>query len=142
MPSTSAAQVKIPAKPEVDLHATFEALNKILRPYENKSDVQEDGPHGYSLYTKKKIYRNKQVYFAGVKTQKNYVSFFLMTVYGSPEQQKSVSPALKKRMQGKACFNFTCIDPALLKELRVLVKAGSKKFLDVDQLDVAGMKCD
>lgn len=45
-------------------------------------------------------------------------------------------------MQGKACFNFTSSDPPLLKELSALVNSGVKAFLDVDQLDVTGMKCD
>ncbi len=33
------------------------------------------------------------------------------------------SPELKKRMQGKACFNFTTIGPALFRELAALTRA-------------------
>ena len=33
-----------------------------------------------------------------------------------------MSPALKKRMQGKACFNFTAIDDDLFDELRNVTK--------------------
>jgi hypothetical protein len=33
-----------------------------------------------------------------------------------------MSPALKKRMQGKACFNFTEVDPALFRELKQLTE--------------------
>lgn len=34
------------------------------------------------------------------------------------------SPELKRRMQGKACFNFKAVDPALFKELAALTKKG------------------
>ena len=39
-----------------------------------------------------------------------------------------MSPALKKRMQGKACFNFTTIDEACFAELGRLTAAGLKVF--------------
>jgi hypothetical protein len=37
---------------------------------------------------------------------------------------KELSPALKKQMQGKSCFNFTTIDPTQVKELSALTKKG------------------
>jgi hypothetical protein len=36
----------------------------------------------------------------------------------------AMSPALKKRMQGKACFNFTAVDPALFDELADITRKG------------------
>ncbi len=39
-----------------------------------------------------------------------------------------MSPALKKRKQGKACFNFTAVDPDCFAELSRLVAAGLKIF--------------
>ena len=33
-----------------------------------------------------------------------------------------MSPALKKRMQDKACFNFTAVDDELFGELRAVTK--------------------
>ena len=136
------AEKKPAARPSVDFQATFAALKDILRPYEKRCEVQADGPMGYCLYTKKAIYQGKPLYFAGANIKKNYVSFYLMTIYGSPEERAKISPALKMRMQGKACFNFTSTEPGLMKELAALVRSGSKRFLDVDQLDVSRMKCD
>ncbi len=41
----------------------------------------------------------------------------------------TISPALRKRMQGKACFNFKAVpEPALLDELRRLTEAGFRSF--------------
>jgi hypothetical protein len=125
-----------------DLAATFQALKSVLKPFESRSELRTDKPKDYHLYTRNRIYKGQQIYFAGVKLNKNYVSFYLMTVYSSPKQKALISPALKKRMQGKACFNFTTPDSALMKALSQLVSSGAKAFLDVDQLDVTGMKCD
>jgi hypothetical protein len=43
-----------------------------------------------------------------------------------------VSPELKKRMQGKACFNFSSVDATQLKELSALTKIGIDGFKDLD----------
>ena len=69
-----------------------------------------------------------------VRTGKNYVSFHLMPVYGHPPLLAGISPALKKRMQGKACFNFTAIDEALFTELADLTARGYAAFAKVGYL--------
>jgi len=50
-----------------------------------------------------------------------------MPVYIFPDLLKNISPALKKRMQGKSCFNFTKIDEALIAELDDLTKRGIER---------------
>ena len=52
-------------------------------------------------------------------------------VYMKPELLESVPPSLKKRMQGKACFNFTTVDRDQLKELAAVTKTGIAAFRDV-----------
>jgi hypothetical protein len=44
----------------------------------------------------------------------------------------SISPALKKHMQGKSCFNFKAVDETLFKELAKLTKAGFVRFSGKD----------
>jgi hypothetical protein len=56
--------------------------------------------------------------------KKRYVSYHLMPVYVNPALLDGLSPALKARMQGKSCFNFTKVDPALFEELAALTQAG------------------
>jgi hypothetical protein len=51
-----------------------------------------------------------------------------MPVYGSAALRDSMSPALKQRMQGKACFNFTTPDEALFAELVALTARGLVGF--------------
>jgi hypothetical protein len=59
-----------------------------------------------------------------VQIRRGYVSFHLMPVYVEPKLLSALSPELKKRMQGKSCFNFKQIDRALFKELAALTEAG------------------
>lgn len=59
-------------------------------------------------------------FVAGVRPGARYVSFYLMCAYANPAILDSISPALRARMQGKSCFNFTRVDEPLLAELDAL----------------------
>lgn len=108
----------------------FARLKAIFQPYLKKMDVVGDGETCYLLNTRH-IMKNKQpLCFGGVRLGKSYVSFYLMSVYGCPDTMKNMSPELKRRMQGKSCFNFTEVDEKLFKELATLTKAGAAQFND------------
>jgi hypothetical protein len=47
-----------------------------------------------------------------------------MPIYVQPSLLDEVSPALRKRMQGKSCFNFAKVDEPLLAELEALTRRG------------------
>jgi len=115
----------------------FAELKSIFKPYAKKMDVSHDTDTYYMLDTRF-IMKNKQpLCFGGVRKGKNYVSFYLMSVYASPDLLKQMSPELQKRMQGKSCFNFKEVDRKLFAELKTLTKAGAAKFSDgkfIDQL--------
>src|SRR5437667_5051496 len=113
----------------------FAKLKAIFQPYAKKMDVAADNQTYYLLNTRY-IMKNKQpLCFGGVRLGKAYVSFYLMSVYASPDLLKSMSPELKKRMQGKSCFNFKEVDEKLFKELKQLTKAGAAKFNDGKFID-------
>ena len=117
-----------------DFDDVFEALKKVLKPYERRLVVQSDDEKGYGLVTKH-IMKNKQpLWFAGVRKGKAYVSYHLVPIYTCPELRDGLSPELKKRMQGKSCFNFKKVDPKLFKELGQLTKLGMQKFSDPELL--------
>jgi hypothetical protein len=111
-----------------DFETTFQKLKAILEPYAPRLVVAADTEKYYALETSYVMKNKHRLYFAGVKLGKAYVSYYLMPVYGCPELLKSLSPELKKRMQGKACFNFKTVDEKLFKELAKLTKAGAEKF--------------
>jgi hypothetical protein len=64
-----------------------------------------------------------------VEIKKNYVSFHLIPVYASAALRDGLSPSLKKRMQGKSCFNFTAIDPEHVEELTAVTRKGFEGFI-------------
>jgi len=113
---------------KADFTEIFVQLKSIFKPYAKKMDISQDTDQYYLLNTRY-IMKNKQpLCFGGVRLGKNYVSFYLMSVYASPAMLKNISPELKKRMQGKSCFNFKTVDEKLFKELAKLTKAGCARF--------------
>jgi hypothetical protein len=121
MPS---ARKKTDSKKLPNADAVFSALKQILAKHKKNLVAKVDESDNYALETKDPVFRGKPLWVAAVQTRKNYVSFHLVPVYMFPDLLKDLSPALKKRMQGKGCFNFTTIDPALFEELGRLTEAG------------------
>ena len=114
------------------LDGTFAILRDILARQSKRLIVIADKPGDYQVGSptmKDRI--GRPLYFAGVKTGKNYVSYHVMPLYMKPELLKSVPPSLRKRMQGKACFNFTTVDRAQMTELAAVTKAGLAAFRDL-----------
>ena len=111
-----------------DFPNVFEQLKSILKPYARDLKVTADTSDSYSLdgpYSEK---WQKTIFFGAAQIKKNYVSFYLMPVYMYPELLKDISPELKKRMQGKSCFNFKKVEPELFKQLEDLTRKGAEKF--------------
>jgi len=106
----------------------FDALKPVFQEYEGRLAIQVDKPGQYYLETKTAMRNGKRFQFGGVKIGKAYVSFHLMPIYMNPKLQATISPGLKKRMQGKSCFNFTSVDPGHIAELKKLTKAGLDEF--------------
>ncbi|HJX89746.1 MAG TPA: hypothetical protein VJ372_04575 [Pyrinomonadaceae bacterium] len=117
---------------QTDFITTFSKLKALLQPYESKLIVVADTEDHYALETPHVMKNKHRVYFAGVKIGKSYVSYHLMPVYALEEVRDEISPELKKRMQGKSCFNFSEPDEKLFKELARLTKVGFKRFTSKD----------
>ncbi|MFY7865677.1 hypothetical protein [Roseateles sp.] len=111
-----------------DFTAVFAALNSVLAPYVEKLDTKKDDETELYLDTRHIQKNKKPLFFGAVQVKKSYVSFHLMPVYLKPELLASLSPELKARMQGKSCFNFAALEPALIKELAALTKAGYASY--------------
>lgn len=105
----------------------FAALRRILASHAKGLKVTADGPKGYSLNTPYCARWKKELFFGSVQVTKNYVSFHLFPVYMFPDLLEGISPELKARMQGKACFNFRAPDEELFRELAALTKAGLER---------------
>jgi hypothetical protein len=111
-----------------DFQSTFESLEKILQRHAGNLFVKKDEPRQYYLETISPSWKCQRMFFAAAVINKSYVSFHLMPLYTSPELLKNISSGLKRRMQGKSCFNFTAPDAHLFNELEKLTQAGYEKY--------------
>ena len=130
MPSKTAADKK------KEFALAFQGLRKILKPYDKKLRVIKDGPGGYMSESKSIRYQGKPVMFASI-TSKSYVAFHLFPVYMFPDLLKGISPELKKRMQGKTCWNFKKAEEPLFAELGGIVEASFRRFAEFGERDLS-----
>lgn len=99
-----------------DLDSTFTHLTELLR--ENAVGLVVVRDDDEQLYYE--VPGPTREFFGAVMRKKSQVAFHLMPVYHHPELLDGMSPELRRRMQGKSCFNFTKVDPALFSELGAL----------------------
>jgi hypothetical protein len=117
-----------------DLDAVYDELSRRLARHEGEFRVTDNptdanaarsrkdpdavaDPGGYLLLGAPTDKYPDGQYFAGVRRGKRYVSYHLFSVYLEPSLLDGLSQELRKRMQGKSCFNFTRLDDDLFDEL-------------------------
>jgi hypothetical protein len=108
----------------------------MLKPYDKKLWVTKDAPGNYMSESKSIRYQGKPVMFAGI-TSKSYVAFHLFPVYMFPNLLDGVSPELKKRMQGKTCWNFKKAEESLFAELGKVVEESFRRFEEMGERDLS-----
>ena len=100
----------------------FQRLRGILEAYGRRMHVVADVDGSYAVDMAPESERNPTTWFAGIRVGKAYVSYYLMPVYTDPVLLDTMSPELRRRMQGKSCFNFRTVDDALFTELADLTR--------------------
>jgi len=110
-----------------DFEAVHDRLKAIIRSHADGLVITKDEPGGMALEIPG-LEGKPWGYVAGTRLGKAYVSFYLMPVYASPELDASVSSELRRRKQGKSCFNFTKVDETLFAELDDLAARGIPGF--------------
>lgn len=105
-----------------EFDAVFARLKAILEPYARRMHVSGDAPGAFGVDMAPEEARNPTTWFGGIRKGKRYVSYYLMPVYAEPSLLDDASPELRRRMQGKSCFNFTRVDEPLLAELESLTR--------------------
>jgi hypothetical protein len=122
-----------------DFAPIFAALKPVFTRHAKRLAVKTDTPIEYTLVTKSASpfpqHKGQPLYFGSIRLGKAYVSFHLVPLYMCPVLAKIISPALKKRMQGKACFNFKSDpEPELISELKQLTQASLKQWSETKWL--------
>ncbi|MCI0583789.1 MAG: DUF1801 domain-containing protein [Chloroflexi bacterium] len=112
---------------DAEFARVFERLKGIVEPYARQYHVSYDQSSGYGVDMAPEGERDPTSWFAGVRIGKAYVSYYLMPVYVEPSLLDDISPELRRRMQGKSCFNFRSVDDGLFAELAELTRRGYER---------------
>lgn len=105
-----------------DFTDVFLRLRQIMSDHVGDLDVVEDDATRYRVNTRHVRADGYVLMFGAVEVKKRYVSYHLMPVYMAPPEVLPISEPLRRRMQGKACFNFARVDEALFAELSELTR--------------------
>lgn len=113
----------------------FVTLKSVFRVHLKNLTIKADTAKEYTLVSRIPSpfprHKGHPMYFGSVRLGKAYVSLHLMPLYMNPRLTKAISPELKKRMQGKTCFNFkTNPEPEITAELKRLTGEGFRQFLE------------
>lgn len=115
-------------------HATvFSSLKPVFSKVAKRLALRTDTQTEYALVTRSPSpfpqHKGHPLDFGSLRVGKSYVSLHLMPLHMCPELCQSISAPLRKRMQGKTCFNFKDNpDPDLIAELQRLAEAGLKQW--------------
>jgi hypothetical protein len=120
-----------------DFEVVHSRLREILLKNRGDLALTKDGPGGVAIEVPG-LESKPWGYVAGTRLGKSYVSYYLMPVYATPGLVESLSPELRKRMQGKACFNFKKVDEDLFAELEALTARGIPGFRAVAEQAARG----
>ena len=115
-----------------DLVKIFKKLKKILKKYENPLKPKLDLDSKYDLWSFKDIEvagrKKKEVYFAGLIIQSNYVGFYYMPIYTDPKLEDKFDPELIKLLKGKSCFHIRSLDANLEQQIEKALKLGFQLY--------------
>ena len=106
-----------------DLTATFDALRALMLDAAGDQLVATDQPGDLVLHRRHTDAKTgKPVWFGAVMLRKSYVAYHLFPLYTDPGLGADLSVELKRRQQGKSCFNFKTLELALGAELADLTR--------------------
>lgn len=109
-----------------DFDATFQQLRAVMAGAAPAMSLAADTPGDFVLKTPWLDAKKKEpAWFGAVQVKKGYVAYHLLPLYSHPELIEEISPALRRRMQGKSCFNFRRPEPELFEELERLTRRGA-----------------
>lgn len=86
----------------------------------------------YELWSEKEVEiagrKRKEVFFAGLIIQKNYVGLYYMPVYVDTKLKDIFKPELLSLLKGKSCFYIKKLDKKLESQIKYALKEGVKLY--------------
>jgi hypothetical protein len=115
-----------------DLDEIYKTLKPLLEKHVPPFVAIRDDEGRYELSSKRDVeFMGKKrpgMYFAAVMKKKNFVGFYLMTIYAQPGLLQELGPELRKRLKGKSCFHITKTDATLLTQIKKALEDGKKCY--------------
>jgi hypothetical protein len=110
----------------------FYQLKQLLKKYEPPLVAKSNFDSRYDLWSIKDIIiagrERKEVFFAGLVIQSDYVGFYYMPVYTNTEQKKFFKKELLSTLKGKSCFHIKSLDKTLLSQIKKALEDGFKLY--------------
>jgi hypothetical protein len=111
-----------------DLQAIFGTLKPLLQTYQPPLVPKNDTERYFDLWSLKPVVvdgrKRKEVFFAGLIIQKDYVGFYFMPIYAGTDLKPAFKPELLRLLKGKSCFHVRKLDDELLRQLEEALKVG------------------
>lgn len=117
-----------------ELIDVYKRLKEILKQYENPLTPKVDFDSKYDLWSVKDIIiegrKRKEVSFATLIIQSNYVGFYYMPVYTDVELKSIFGQELLKLLKGKSCFHIKKLNEVLEKQIKEALDIGYSLYKD------------
>jgi len=111
-----------------DLQAVFAALKPLLQAYQPPLVPKADTESYFDLWSLKPVViegrKKKEVFFAGLIIQKDFVGFYFMPIYADTDLKTVFKPELLRLLKGKSCFHVKKLDDELLRQIEAALKVG------------------
>ncbi len=117
-----------------ELIEVYQRLKEILKKYENPLTPKFDLDSKYDLWSVKNLViegrKRKEISFAALIIQSNYVGFYYMPVYTDVELKSVFGPELLKLLKGKSCFHIKKLNEDLEKQIIAALDIGYSLYKD------------
>ena len=115
-----------------DLQAIFGAIKPFLLAYQPPLVPKTDTERYFDLWSLKPVVidgrKRKEVFFASLVIQKDYVGFYFMPIYAETDLKTVFKPELLRLLKGKSCFHIKKLDDELLRQIEAAVKIGYELY--------------
>jgi hypothetical protein len=110
----------------------FDKIKAQLKKYEPPFNARSDFESRFELWSEKDIEiagrKRKEVYFAGLIIQSNYVGFYFMPIYTDTSLTEVFGTELLATLKGKSCFHIKKLDKKLLSQIKKALQIGFKLY--------------
>ena len=115
-----------------ELQAIFGAIKPLLQAYQPPMVPKTDNERYFDLWSNKPVVidgrKKKEIFFAGLIIQKDYVGFYFMPIYAETDLKSVFKPELLRLLKEKSCFHIKKLDEELLRQIEAALKVGYELY--------------